>query len=400
VTRSTHAQALLSRRRFLQLGAASGAALTGAATTAGQGRASVRAPAPRSPRAAQQGEAGHLRIASRIGSIDVGDDLTFPSLDRFSAETGISVDYQEVVEDDEAFYLSDLRDPFEAAVPTAWDLVVVGDPMAQHLIASGWLEPIDLTTMTRYPANLAERYRSRTWDPGNAAAAPWHSMMVAIGHDQERTGPLDDLEALFGGAYAGRVSWLPEMRDTLGLAALDLGIDPATIDQAGFDTALSALEAAIAAGVPRPVGEGAFVEDLLLRDAVVAAAPSADMATIVIPNQGRRQDLRWTLPADGGMFRSDNLVIPLRSEGRAAAEAFIDWYYDPANAAPIEAFVHAVSPVVGTAEAMAAIDPALAEDPLIFPSEDMLGRLHEFRSLSLEEAAAWQEAYRGVVRRA
>jgi spermidine/putrescine transport system substrate-binding protein len=272
--------------------------------------------------------------------------------------------------------------------------------MAQHLIASGWLEPIDTTAMSRYPANLDVRYQGRAWDPGNAFAAPWHSMMVAIGHDQEQTGPLDDLGVLFGEAYAGRASWLPEMRDTLGLAALEVGIDPATIDQAGFDAALGALEQAVAAGVPRPVREGAFVEDLLLRDSVVAMAPSADMATIVIPNQGRRQDLRWTLPADGGMLRSDNLVIPLRSEARAAAQALIDWYYDPANAAPIEAFVRAVSPVVGTAEAMAAIDPALAEDPLLFPTEDMLARLHEFRSLSIEEAAAWQEAYREVIRRA
>jgi spermidine/putrescine transport system substrate-binding protein len=46
-------------------------------------------------------------------------------------------------------------------------------------------------------------------------------------------------------------------------------------------------------------------------------------------------------------------------------------------AAEIAAWVNYISPVVGAQEAMREIDPELAENPLIFPDEDMLANVHD-----------------------
>ena len=91
----------------------------------------------------------------------------------------------------------------------------------------------------------------------------------------------------------------------------------------------------------------------------------------------------------GGMLWSDNMAIPKGAVNKAQAQVFIDWYYAPANAAEIGAYVQYVIPVKGADEAIAAIDPALATNTFIFPDAAMQARLYQFRSLDLDTDARW-----------
>ncbi len=50
----------------------------------------------------------------------------------------------------------------------------------------------------------------------------------------------------------------------------------------------------------------------------------------------------------------------------------MDYYYDPAVAAEVAAWVNYVCPVVGAQEELAKSDPDLAESPFIFPTADVL----------------------------
>ena len=47
------------------------------------------------------------------------------------------------------------------------------------------------------------------------------------------------------------------------------------------------------------------------------------------------------------MLWTDNMVIPKGTPNKAQAERWIDFYYDPMNAATIEAYVNYVCPVAG-----------------------------------------------------
>ncbi len=90
------------------------------------------------------------------------------------------------------------------------------------------------------------------------------------------------------------------------------------------------------------------------------------------------------------------MVVPKGAANQAQAQAFIDWYYLPENAAQISAYVQYVSPVKGAAEAIAAIDPTLSTNTFIFPDEAMAARLHQFRGLDVDTSAAWQAAFNEV----
>ena len=56
----------------------------------------------------------------------------------------------------------------------------------------------------------------------------------------------------------------------------------------------------------------------------------------------------------------------------------MDYFYDPVNAARVEAFIQFIPPVAGIEEELSAIDPGLGSSPLIFPPEDVQAQLHFF----------------------
>ncbi len=375
----------ISRRRALQLGAAAGAAAFLGATSAARVTA-------------QEPVTGSFRMATWIGYIDIGEDgVSHPSLERFAAETGVTVDYQEAVNSNDEFFASQLQGPLQAGLATGWDLVVLTDNMVQRLVNYGWLETLDVAAMPAYSANLVDIYRTRDWDPGNLLAAPWVSGMTGLGYDQAVTGPLSSLDILFAPDYAGRLTFLSEMRDAVGLAAIRQGTDIATITEEQFQTALADVKAAIDGGIVRQVTGNSYVNDMAAGDVVVAMAWSGDVVGTLRPEQSEGQDFQWTLADEGGYLWTDNMVIPKGAANKAQAQVFIDWYYQPANAAEIGAYVQYVIPVKGADEAIAAIDPSLATNPLIFPDADMTARLQLFRSLDLDTDARWTAEFNAVV---
>jgi spermidine/putrescine transport system substrate-binding protein len=396
----------LTRRRFLQGSALAGAAAflaacgtpgtgssapSSAASAAGSAPASAEASA--SAAAATPATSGELRWANWIGYIDVTDDGTYPTIMKFEDESGIKVTYAEDVDDNETFFTSDLQAPLDAGLPTEWDLVVVTDWMVARLARLGWLETIDTSLTPNFVANLAENYKGRSFDPDTNLAAPWQSGMTGLGFDKNKTGDLTSLDVFFTDQFKGKLTYLSEMRDTVGLSAIKLGHDPATLTQAQFDEALAAVDAAVKSGIVRQVTGNSYVEDMAGGSAILAMAWSGDVLSLLVPDQKPDQDFQWALPTEGGMLWTDNMVIPKGSPNTAQAARWIDFYYEPENAATIEAYVNYVCPVAGAKEVMLSLDADIANNPLIFPPDDWVARLHQFRAVTAEEEMAWAEAF-------
>jgi spermidine/putrescine transport system substrate-binding protein len=334
-----------------------------------------------------------LRWANWIGYIDTAEDGSFPTIKKFEDETGIKVTYAEDVDGNETFFTSDLQAPLDAGLPTEWDLVVVTDWMVARLARLGWLEKIDTSVTPNFVANLAPNYKARSFDPDTDLAAPWQSGMTGIAFDQKKTGALDSIDVFFGDQFKGKMTYLDEMRDTVGLSAIKLGYDPKTLTQAQFDESLAAVDAAVKSGIVRQVTGNSYVEDMAGGSAIVAMGWSGDVLGLLVPDQKPDQDFQWALPKEGGMLWTDNMVIPKGSPNTGQAFRWIDFYYDPTNAATIEAYVNYVCPVAGAKDVMLTLDPEIAKNPLIFPPDDWVARLHQFRATTAEEETAWSEAF-------
>jgi spermidine/putrescine transport system substrate-binding protein len=376
----------ISRRRALQVAAAAGVAAFLGGTSAGRVAAQDATPVT-----------GSFKMATWLGYMDWDDSGASASLDRFAAETGVTNDYQEAVNGNEEFFAAQLQGPLSNGLSTGWDLVVLTDEMSQKLVSYGWLEPIDAAATPNYQANLLEIYRGRDWDPGNLFAAPYVSGMTGLGYDQNITGPQSNLDIVFAQDFAGRVTYLTEFRDTVGVSALRLKYDPSTITEEQFQASLAEVKTAVDSGVVRTLPGQGYVNDMINGDVVLAIAWSGDVAGSLILEQSEEQDFQWTLAEQGGMLWTDNMSIPKGAENKAQAQVWIDWYYDPRNAAQIAAAIKYLCPVKGASEAIVAFDPSLATNTLIFPDEAMIARLYQFRSLDLDTAARWTAEFDSVI---
>jgi spermidine/putrescine transport system substrate-binding protein len=335
---------------------------------------------------------GSFKMATWIAYIDTAaDGVTHPSLDRFAKETGVTVDYQESVNANEEFYAAQLKGPLSSGVDTGWDVVVLTDWMIIRLINLGWLESI--TPGKNFPTNLGDIYKTRAWDTKNEWAAPWQSGMTGIGFDKKKTGDLTSLDVFFDKKYAGKMTYQTEMRDTIGLTALQQGVDPTNLTQDQFDASIAAIKQAISDQLVRQLTGNDYVEGMASGDVTVAMAWSGDIATLLVPEQKKSQDFQWRLADQGGMLWTDNMAIPKGAKNKAQAEVFIDWYYIPKNAAQVEAFVNYVCPVKGADKEITKLDASLATNTLIFPTADMSSRLHQFKALDLNTASQWEDAF-------
>jgi spermidine/putrescine transport system substrate-binding protein len=90
------------------------------------------------------------------------------------------------------------------------------------------------------------------------------------------------------------------------------------------------------------------------------------------------------------------MVMPVGAANVNAAARFMDFVYNPANAARITAAISFVSPVAGVQDELRKMGGAaaqLADSPLLFPDETTSARLEVFGDLSEEEEARFDEAF-------
>ncbi|MGC1207961.1 MAG: extracellular solute-binding protein [Ornithinimicrobium sp.] len=244
-------------------------------------------------------------------------------------------------------------------------------------------------------ANLIDALASPPFDPERQYSLPWQAGLTGIGTNVEAAGrEITTIEELLTARdLRGRVTVLSDFTDTIPLIMLELGIDPEDFSQAEYQQALDKLATALDVGQIRQITGNEYAPQLAKGDIAAAMAWSGD----VIQLQFEDADVAFNLPEKGGMLWSDNMQIPVLAEHKENAEKLMDFYYDPVVAAEVAAWVNYICPVKGAQEAMADIDPELADNELIFPSEDTLAQVHEFKVMPWDEREDLLEQFNRVV---
>jgi spermidine/putrescine transport system substrate-binding protein len=97
------------------------------------------------------------------------------------------------------------------------------------------------------------------------------------------------------------------------------------------------------------------------------------------------------------MYWSDNFVIPNLAKHKKNAEMLINYYYDPAVMAQVVDYVNYISPVKGVKAALEKIDPAVATNELIIPTQESLSRSHVFRGLNAAQELSYNRKFQTIV---
>ena len=75
----------------------------------------------------------------------------------------------------------------------------------------------------------------------------------------------------------------------------------------------------------------------------------------------------------------------------------MNFYYQPEIAAMVEDWVNYICPVDGAKEALVASDPSIANNPLIFPSQDTLDQVHVFKALTPDEDLQFNQLFQALI---
>ena len=323
--------------------------------------------------------------------IDEDEQGNRPTLDAFTEETGIEVNYVEDINDNTS-YFAKIQPQLEAGQSIDRDVIVLTDWMASRLIQLGYLNQLGEIPNA---GNLVEALRGVPFDADRSYTLPWQSGLTGIGYNQAATGKeIRSLDQLFDDPdLAGRVTLLSEMRDTMGLVLLSMGKSPGDFTDADFDAAIERLQKAVDSGQIRQFTGNEYAPELANGNIAACTAWSGD----VIQLQFENPDIQFVLPDAGGIIWSDNMMVPVTARHQGNAEKLMDYYYRPEVAAEVAAWVNYICPVEGAREAMAEIDPELADNQLIFPDEETLSRTHSFKEVDDATEQRYNEAFERVI---
>jgi spermidine/putrescine transport system substrate-binding protein len=357
----------------------------GPASTPAAGTSPATAPAG--------GGDGSLFFENWPAYIDPTEEGATGTVDRFTAATGIGMRYTEAYNDNTSYFATiqpvlgrgDTIEP-DIIAPTSW--------MAGRLINLGWVDSLPLDQIPN-AANLRPDLQMPAWDPTGEFSLPWQTGFAGVAYNIDVTGrELTSVEDLFDPEFAGKIGMNTEMRDTIGLILLGLGVDITTI--ATFDDAAAAfdkLEAAKNDGQIRSFHGNDYFDDLSTGNFAATVGWSGDVAQLQLDNPA----VRFAFPEEGVTSWADTMVMPKGAANRDAAAAWMNFVYDPVEAAQITAWVQYVSPVAGVREELEKIDPDLANNPLVFPDEATLAKAKGFANLSDEVEAEFDAAFSRIV---
>ncbi len=295
-----------------------------------------------------------------------------PSLDQFTAQSGVKVKYIEEVNDNEEWF-GKFQAQLSQGQDIGRDLTVLTDWMAARMVRLGYVQKKDKSAIPN-ESNLVSTLQHPTWDPDRTYSLPWQSGMTGIAYNKKETGPVTSIEQLLTDpALKGKVTCLTEMPDCMGLVMQSNGDDPTKVDPAAFDKAIGTLQDAVDSGQIRRFTGNDYGDDLSSGNVAAAMAWSGDVVQLQLDNPA----LEFVLPEAGGMIWTDNMLIPTGGDVFTAS-TYMNFVYDPKIAAEIEDWVNYICPVEGAKEELLKIDPGVAKNPLIFPTEDMLANVKSF----------------------
>ncbi len=312
--------------------------------------------------------AGHAQ--QRVLNVYNWTDYIDPKvLERFTAETGIKVQYDayDSLETLEGKMLAG-RSGYDIIVPTA-------EPTFSRLIAAKALLPLDKAKIPHL-SNLDPKLMARvaTSDPGNKFGAIYLWGTVGLGTIPEQIralapdAPMDSWDLLLKPENAKRIvpcgiSLMDSAIDTIPSVLKYLGRSPESADAkdlADVERTLMAIRPYI-----RTFASGGAVEALAGGQTCLAMTYSGDVIQAAVrAKEANQKEVRYVAPKEFAELTFDVLAVPKDAPHPAEAMQFINFLLQPDVMAAITNQVRYPNAVPGS---LPLVTADVREDPNVFP---------------------------------
>ncbi|HTP84298.1 MAG TPA: polyamine ABC transporter substrate-binding protein [Alphaproteobacteria bacterium] len=316
------------------------------------------------------------------GSLNIynwNDYINDETLRRFEAETGIKIRYD----------LYDANETLDAklrAGHSGYDLVVpTASPFLALQVKAKLFRPLDKAKLKNY-GNLDAQLMQQltTDDPGNQHAIPWMWGTLGIGYNSAQiaklmpAAPVNSLKMLFDPAIVATfkscgVVILDSPTDVFPAVLSYLGRAPDSKKKEDLDAATDALMKI--RPFVRKFHSSEYINDLANGDACLAFGFSGDIKQAAKRAAEAHKDYKvvYSIPQEGSQVWIDTWAIPADAEHVDAAQRFLDFVLRPEIAALNS---NKIGYANGVPASRPLIDPAIRDDPTIYPPADVRTRLY------------------------
>ncbi|GMU44368.1 MAG: polyamine ABC transporter substrate-binding protein [Xanthomonadales bacterium] len=331
-----------------------------------------------------------------LNVLNWSDYIAEDTIANFEKETGIDVTYD----------VFDSNEVLEAKLMTGnsgYDVVVPSLTFLARQIQAGVFMPLDKSKLPNY-ANLDPQIQALIAqnDKGNTYSANymWGTTGIAYNVDKvkERLGeaaPVDDLKIFFEPDLVSKftdcgVYVLDTPSEILPMVLDYLGEEPNSFDPAVIQKAVDRML------LIRPhitqFHSSQVIDALANGDACLALAWSGDViqAANRAKEAGKGVQVGYAIPKQGAPVWFDMLAIPKDAAHPNNAHVFIDYILRPDVTANIQNYVSYAS---GNAKAKELIDPAILNDPRVYPSPEVQATLYNLAVIPPEVDRIFNRAW-------
>ncbi len=306
------------------------------------------------------------------------DYLAPDTLEKFTAETGIKVNYD--VYDDNTVLEAKLmtgRSGYDVVFPSA-------SPYFANQIEAGVYLPLDRAKIPNAaslsPTTLKTLEQA---DPGNRYGVPYMIAATGFGFNQAKIrelapgAPTDSWALLFDPQWSGKlracgVTLLDTATEVFPAALLYLGKDPLSQSQDDLKAAAAAVEKI--RPTLRYIHSSSYINDLANGDVCLSHGYVGDLVQARARARDAKAgtDIAIVIPKEGALVNIDVMAIPKDAPHPDNAHKFINFLLQPEI---IAAITNATGYANAVPAADALVDPALKSDPVIYPAADVQAKL-------------------------
>jgi spermidine/putrescine transport system substrate-binding protein len=355
-----------------------------------------------------QTKAGKLDFANWPLYMDqgkVGGKTVYPSLQAFTKETGIKVNYKEVIQENDAF-LGKINPSLKAGQPTGWDLIVITNGGSiEKLIRQSFLIELDQSKLPNFQKNASPAYKNPSFDPGNKYTVAWQAGLTGLAYNPKLTKrEITSFEDLFDPKFKGKITMFGDVTDFPTLTMIGLGIDPEKSTEDDWKRTAEKMKE-LRPQIREFIDNAGEAEVLQSGNAWISMAYSGD---IFILNNSGSPDIKFVVPTEGAVLWQDNMAIPKGAKHPLDAITYMDYVYRPQVAATLTEYIGYITPVPTAKELLQAKaakatgdDKATLEglvaSPLVFPTEADLAKTKRYRVLTVEEGQVWNRIFQPII---
>jgi spermidine/putrescine-binding protein len=295
------------------------------------------------------------------------DYIDEQTLEMFTAETGIKVNYMKFTTNEDMLVQVE-------ANPSAFDVVFPSDYCVERMISNSLLEKIDMANVPNADQILPE-LRNPSYDPTGEYSVPYMWGTVGILYNKTMvTEPVDSWSVFWDTKYKNNVFMMDSIRDTMGITLKYLGESLNTRDPIALEKAKEYLIKQKQDGIVKAYQVDETKDKMVAGEAALALVWSGDAQYAIDLNE----DLAYVVPKEGSNVWVDAMVIPKGAKNKANAEAFINFMSRPDIAKLNCEAIWYSSPNAGAIELMG---DEYKSNPVMNPAPEVVQRCEYFNDI-------------------